>query len=138
MIGIALSRAVSAALLVGALLGLAVAAAADPSIGSLSPDQIQSAVQSLPPQVRQEILQQMQGKSTDDLMHMSPDQVRAAAEGLSPDMKAQLKSQWESMSADQKAALKQINVHAIMQKLQAMTGPELAYLRKMLEQALGK
>ena len=69
-------------------------------------------------------------------MNMSPDQMRSAVEGLSPDMKAQLKSQWQSMSADQKAMLKSLNVHAIMARIQAMTGPELAMIRKMVERAL--
>ena len=91
----------------------------------------------MPPQMRQQLLQQMQGKSTEDLMHMSPDQFRAQMQNLSPDMKSQLKSQWASLSAEQKAQIKSLNVQSIMQRIQAMTGPELALIRKMVEKALG-
>lgn len=115
----------------------ALAADSGGDLPSLSPGEIQSAIQSMPPQMRQQLLQQMQGKSTEDLMHMSPDQFRAQMQNLSPDMKSQLKSQWASLSAEQKAQIKSLNVQSIMQRIQAMTGPELALIRKMVEKALG-
>jgi Mg/Co/Ni transporter MgtE len=135
-------RPTRASILVGLFAAAAMVApapAADPAgdLSNLSPGQIQSAIQSLPPQIRQQILQQLQGKSTDELMRMSPDQLRSQVQNLSPDMKSQLKSQWASLSSDQKAAIKSLDVRALMQRIRAMTGPELAMIRKMVERALG-
>jgi hypothetical protein len=117
--------------------------AADPTADQLmaaSPDQLRAVIQQLPPEVRDQIRQQLQTKSPEELMSLSPEQLGAAVRGLSPDTKARLKAQWAAMSPDQKAALKSMNLRALWQQLvarfQAMGPTERAIAKKLLGQAV--
>lgn len=117
---------------------------AEPSVDQListSPQQIQSAIQQLPPEVQSRIRQELSTKSPEELMRMSPDDIMAAARSLSPETKAQLKEKWASLSDDQKAQIKSFNPKALLQQLAekfAAMGPmERKIMTKLLGRAVG-
>jgi uroporphyrinogen-III synthase len=129
--------------LLAALLAGGPDAAADPAVDQLttmSPDELREYFQQLPPEVQDQIRQQLQTKSPEALMAMTPDQLRAAMQNLSPDAKAQLKAKWASLSPDQKAQLKSLNLKSLWQQLvarfQAMGPAERAVVKKLLGQAV--
>lgn len=131
------------AILLGLLIAAAGARADQPGdqIMNASPDQVRAAMQRLPPEVQNRIREELRTKSPEELMRMTPDQLRAEIDSLSPQTKAQLKAQWAALSDDQKAALKSMNLKALVRQLvarfAAMGPTERAIVRKIFGEAVG-
>ena len=125
-------------------LAFSTAVLAEPTIDQLmaaSPDQLRAAIQLLPPEIQNQIRQQLATKSLEELAAMSPEQLGAAIRTLSPAAKAELKAKWAALPADQKAALSSANLKALWQqavaRFRAMGPAERAMLKKLLGEVTG-